>query len=463
MRTDEQTLLDRLRALVTLEEVDLRSDLEGVRTEDLAEAFVRLEIEEQLGLMRRLDAEVAGDLLVELPTETARRLADELPDEILAHYLDVLPMDDALDLREEIEPERFEALLNVIPEEDAEEIRRLLAFPDNSVGRLITEDFVAIGPDTTMDEVLALLRDASTEAFETINYLYVLSDNRHLLGLLTLRRVLRSDPGAVAREVMNPDPITVEGTVGEEEAARLLARYGFSALPVLDARGRMLGIFTADDAQEILSDADTEDVLKLGAVSGDAESYLSLSVGQLVRRRLPWLFMLFLAETFTGLVLRYYIPTEAQGTAVGQLAIIASLTLFIPLLIGAGGNSGSQVTTTITRALAVGDVRTSDGLRVLRREFGVALVIGLALGTAGFLRALSWRSGFEISLVVGIALPMIVLWAAAVGSVLPLAAKRMGFDPAVMSAPFITTFVDATGLIIYFEVARRVLGLTFQA
>jgi len=462
MRTDEQTLLDRLRALATLEDVDLRSELEGIRTEDLAEAFLRLEPDEQLSLLRGLDADVAGDLLVELPTETTRRLADELPDEVLAHYLDVLPMDDALDLSEEIEPERFDALLNVIPEEDAEEIRRLLSFPEGTVGRLLTEDFVIVAPDTAMGDVLDLLRSASSEEFETINYLYVLSEDRHLLGLLTLRRVLRAKPDDVARDVMNPDPITVEGSMGQEEAARLLARYGFSALPVLDQRGRMLGIFTADDAQEVLSDADTEDVLKLGAVSGDAESYLSLSAVQLVRRRLPWLFMLFFAETFTGFVLRHYIPTETHATGVGQLAIIASLTLFIPLLIGAGGNSGSQVTTTITRALAVGDVKPTDAWRILRREFTVAIIIGLILGSAGFLRALSWKSGLNVSMVVGMALPLIVLWAATVGSMLPLVAKRFGIDPAVMSAPFIATFVDATGLIIYFEVARQVLGLTYR-
>lgn len=462
MRTDEQTLLDRLRALATLEDVDLRSELEGIRTEDLAEAFLRLEPDEQLSLLRGLDADVAGDLLVELPTETTRRLADELPDEVLAHYLDVLPMDDALDLSEEIEPERFDALLNVIPEEDAEEIRRLLSFPESTVGRLLTEDFVIVAPDTAMGDVLDLLRSASSEEFETINYLYVLSEDRHLLGLLTLRRVLRAKPEDVARDVMNPDPITVEGSMGQEEAARLLARYGFSALPVLDQRGRMLGIFTADDAQEVLSDADTEDVLKLGAVSGDAESYLSLSAVQLVRRRLPWLFMLFFAETFTGFVLRHYIPTETHTSGVGQLAMIASLTLFIPLLIGAGGNSGSQVTTTITRALAVGDVKPTDAWRILRREFTVAIIIGLTLGTAGFLRALSWKSGINVSMVVGMALPLIVLWAATVGSMLPLVAKRFGIDPAVMSAPFIATFVDATGLIIYFEVARQVLGLTYR-
>ncbi len=463
MRTDDKTLLELLRALAPVEDLaTVRAELEGLRAEDLAEAFVRLESDEQLALLQNLDAETASNVLIELPTESARRLIDELPDEILAHYLDVLPMDDALELREEIEPDRFEALLQVIPEEDADELRRLMSFPEDSAGQLLTENFVEVGPLATMGGVIEMIRAASEEDFETVNYIYVLSEDRHLLGVLTLRRVLRAEPNAIARDIMNEDPITAPAKAGAEEVARTLARYGFSAIPLLDDRGRMLGILTADDAQEVLSEADTEDVLKLGAVSGDAESYLSLSVLQLAKRRLPWLLILFVAETLTGAVLRNYIPDESASKAVGQLAIIAKLTLFIPLLIGAGGNSGSQVTTTITRALAVGEVRPSDFLRVIRREFVVALLIGLSLGVLAFLRALwGWNSGFEVSLTVGVALPCIVLWAASVGSVLPLAAKRAGVDPAVMSAPFIATFVDATGLVIYFEIARRILHLTF--
>lgn len=461
MRTDEKTLLDRLRALAPLDDLEaVRAELEGVRTEDLAEAFTRLEADEALALLPKLEAGTAADLLVELPNEFTRRLIEELPDEIVAHYLDILPMDDALELREALEPERFEALLEVIPDEDAEEIRRLMAFPEGSAGQLLTENFVEVGPLASMGAVLEMIRTASDEDFETVNYIYVLSEDRHLLGVLTLRRVLRADPNASAREVMNTDPITAHAHETAEAVARMLARYGFSAIPLLDERGRMLGILTADDAQEVLSEADTEDVLKLGAVSGDAEAYLSLGVFQLAKRRIPWLLILFVAETLTGAVLRNYIPDESSNQAAGNLASIAKLTLFIPLLIGAGGNSGSQVTTTITRALAVGEVRPSDFLRVVRREIMVALIIGATLGLLAFLRALwGWNSGMDISLTVGIALPCIILWAATVGSVLPLAAKRLNIDPAVMSAPFITTFVDATGLIIYFEIARRILGM----
>lgn len=462
MRTDERTFIDVLRSLARVDDPELiAQELEGARPEDYAEAFQRMETEEALAILRLLDSETAADVLVELPTENARRLVDELPDEILAHYLDVLPMDDALELREEIDPERFEALLQVIPRDDAQEIRRLMAFPEGTAGRLMTENYVEVGPETMMTQVIDVIRHAP-DNFETVNYIYVVGSDGHLLGVLTLRRVLRADADATAREVMNEEPVTANAMEGQEEVARLMARYGFSAIPLLDDRGRMLGIVTADDAQEVLSAADTEDVLKMGGVAGDAEAYLSLSVWQLVKRRLPWLGILFIAETLTGSVLRRYVPDETSRAAVGELAVIAKLTLFIPLLIGAGGNSGSQVTTTITRALAVGELKTSDVWRVFRREFVVALIIGGTLGVVGFLRALwGWNSGLDVSLVVGIALPAIVLWAATVGSVLPLAAKRLKIDPAVMSAPFITTFVDATGLIIYFEIARQILHLTY--
>ncbi len=455
MRTDEKTLVDRLRALSHQNDpIAVREETENIQVQDLAEAFARLDTEEQLAILPQLEPETAGYVLVELPTELTKRLIDELPDEVVAHYLDVLPMDDALDLREEIEPERFEALLNVIPEEDAQELRRLMSFPEGSAGQLLTENFVRVAPTQTMADVIELLRSASAEQFETVNYLYVQSEDQHLLGVLTLRRVLRADPNAVAREIMNADPITALATSKQEDVARILARYGFSAIPLLDERGRMLGILTADDAQEVLAAADTEDVLKLGAVSGDSESYLSLSVWELVKRRVPWLLALFVAESLTGNVLRYY----GQGS--DKELTLNPLAFFIPLLIGAGGNSGSQVTTTITRALALGEVKPADWARVMRREMITAILAGSILGTIGFLRAwlpipvIGWGSTLSISAVVGLTLPAIIIWSATLGSLLPITAKRIGIDPAVMSAPFITTFVDATGLVIYFEIAH---------
>ncbi|RYG21989.1 magnesium transporter [bacterium] len=462
MRTDEKAFVERLRTL-TDDPDALRATLEGVRPEDVAEAFPRLERDEMLRVLQLLEPETAAYVLVELPTETARMLVNELPDTTLAHYLDVLPMDDAVELREELDPERFEALLRVIPNEDAQEIRRLMSYPEDSAGQLMTEDFVEVSPDMTMEGVIDVVRHTDPEEFETVNTIYVLSEDRHLLGVLTLRRVLRANPYSTARDVMNDDPISVPVTMPQEELARTLARYGFSAMPVLDDRGRMVGIVTADDAAEVLEEADTEDVLKMGGVSGDAEAYLSLGVWSLVKRRVPWLLILFVAEFFTGSVLRHYVP-EQKGNA-SDLAVLAKLQWFVPLLIGAGGNAGAQVTTTITRALALGEIRSPDWLRVMRRELIVAMIVGGFLGSIGFLRAwlpvpvIGWQQPVNMALVVGFALPAIVVWAATVGSMLPIAAKRLGFDPAVMSAPFITTFVDATGLIIFFEIAFRILGL----
>ncbi|HRD31270.1 MAG TPA: magnesium transporter, partial [Fimbriimonadaceae bacterium] len=245
------------------------------------------------------------------------------------------------------------------------------------------------------------------------------------------------------------DVITANVKEPAEDAARRMSRYGFYALPVVDDRGRMVGIFTGDDAQTVLREEDTRDVLALGGVSGDGDSYLGSNIWSLFRRRIVWLLALFIAETITGMVLRHY------GQNGGEDLKLNPLIFFVPLLIGAGGNVGSQVTTTITRALALGEVGTRDAVRVLRRELVVATLIGLTLGAVGFARAFfGWSSGLGMSGVVGVALPAIVIWSASVGSLLPLAAKRLGIDPAVMSAPFISTFVDATGLIIYFEIAQ---------
>jgi magnesium transporter len=452
-----EVLVERLRALSRIEDPEVvREELRDERPEDIAEAAQRLQVEEGLAVLRRLEHDVAAVILTELPTSTARAYVRHLPDETIAHYLDVMPKDDALDLREEVGEERFDALLEVIPREDADEIRRLMAYPEGSTGRLLTERFFEVTPGMTMAEVLADVRRASPGKYETVNDIYVLDERRHLLGVISLRRAIREPPEARAGDVMRTEVVVAEATEPAEDAARRMSRYGFYALPVIDRRGRMVGLFAGDDAQAVLREAETEDVLKLGAVSGDADSYVALGPVQLCRRRLPWLLALFVAETFTGSVMRHY----GEGS---ETLALAPLTFFIPLLIGAGGNAGSQVTTTITRSLALGEVTSRDWLMVMRRELLTAVMIGSILGALGFARAflvwpLGWDSGLPLSLVVAIALPCIIVWAATVGSMLPLAAKRLGIDPAVMSAPFITTFVDATGLVIYFEIALRILG-----
>lgn len=446
----ESTILERLRTLAESTELG-PVELDGVRPEDVADALERMEPEEGAAVLAKLDDELAGEALIHASTETARALVAELPDSQLARYLDILEMDDALDLREEIGEERHDRLLAMIPREDASEIKRLLAYPEDSVARLMTEHFFRVHPEMTMTQVLHDLRISPEEKYETINDLYVLDEEGRLLGVFSLRKGLRAAQDIPVSELMNREVVTASVYESDEEAARRMARYGLYALPVLDDEGRMVGLFTGDDAQDILEEAETEDVLMMGAVSGAADSYMSLNVWQLAKRRLPWLGALFIAETMTGAVMRHY------GMGEQDLGV-TPLMFFVPLIIGAGGNCGAQVTTTLTRSLAVGDVNVGDWFRVLRREFATAVVVGSVLGLLGFLRAqFGWRAGIDLSLVVAIALPIVVLWATTVGSLLPLLAKRLKIDPAVMSAPFITTLVDATGLIIYFEIALRLL------
>lgn len=444
-----------LQALRTEDNDQVRALLEDFRPEDLADALVRLDDDDdKIAILQKVDEDTAAQILVELPTEEARRLMARLDDNVVAWYLDILPMDDAIDLLEELGEERFTRLLQMIPEEDAKEIRRLLLYPEGSVGRLMTERFFEASEGQTMEALLADLRSAPLEKYETVNDVYVLDDERRLKGVFSLRKLLRAPPTATAQEVMNDDVVVAHATEPAEDAARRMARYGLYALPVIDDSGRMVGLFTGDDAQEVLREEDTRDVLGLGAVIGSGESYLGQRWHQLYKRRMPWLLGLFVAEFGTGAVMRHY------GQGDDSLAI-NPLLLFLPLLIGAGGNAGSQVTTTITRALAVDEVRLSDWRRVLLRELGVACLIGLTLGAVGYVRALMWGTDPHLSFIVALALPLIVIWAAMVGSVLPLAAKRIGIDPAVMSAPFISTFVDATGLIIYFELARAAISTGF--
>jgi magnesium transporter len=295
---------------------------------------------------------------------------------------------------------------------------------------------------------------------ETLSYLYVTdappgdrNGEGRLLGILSLRDLVRARPEQTAGEIMKPDPITVTVDTDQEEVAQLISKYDLLALPVLDRAGRLAGIVTVDDVVDVLVEEQTEDVLKLGAVAAEeAEgSYLSSGVIATVRHRVGWLLLLFVASSLTSAVSRHY-----EGLVEQVVALVA----FIPLLIGTGGNAGAQAVMTVTRALALGEVRFGDWLRVLWREMRTGLALGGILALVGFLYvSLVWHEGSRLALVVSCSLVAIVIWANTVGSLLPIIAKRLGFDPAVMSAPFITTLVDATGLFLYFTIARAILGL----
>jgi magnesium transporter len=454
MQKEIKNLVIQLKSLAKVQNVDVvREELSHLRAEDIAEAFHRLKVEEGLKIIEMLDGSSASTILVELPTEIAKQYFQKINDVVLAEYIEALPISHALEMQEELGDEKFNQILEMIPRETSLEIQRLLHYPKQSVGRHLNDQYLEASPDATMIDILNDIREHPKDDYKTVDVLYVVTEDGHLVGVMSLREVLKAMPTDIARNVMSPDVIAVHPGDSAEEAARTLIKYNFDAVPIVDSMGKLLGTLMADDAHSILDEAHTEDVLKLGAVTGEVEAYVSLNIFQIMKRRVPWLLVLFLAETATGSVLRYY------GKSGDDSPKLNPAMFFVPLLIGAGGNSGSQTTTTITRALALGEIAPSDALWVLARELGAALLSGSLLACVGFFHAkFIWGSHIANSLCVALALPSIIIWAAFIGSLLPLTAKRIGIDPAVLCAPFITTFVDSTGLIIYFEIYGRIVG-----
>ncbi|HLI50431.1 MAG TPA: magnesium transporter, partial [Thermomicrobiaceae bacterium] len=316
-------------------------------------------------------------------------------------------------------------------------------------GGRMTPAFVSVAPNLRADQAVVALRRIAQEV-ENVSYVYVTEGDDHLLGVLPLRNLVLTPPATPISQVMQTDVATVPVTADQEVAARLLAERNLLALPVVDENQRLLGIITADDVADILEQEATEDIERLGGSAPLDEPYLRASPTHLWRKRVGWLLALFLAEAYTGTVLRHY---ESEVSAV------VALSFFIPLLIGTGGNVGSQVVTTIVRAMAVGDVSLRDVFKTVRKELVTGIMLGAVMAGATFIRAMTLRVGVDIGLVVATTVTAIVIWAAIVGAVLPLVLQRLHVDPAVVSAPFISTLVDGTGLVIYFTIAKVILGL----
>jgi magnesium transporter len=448
---------DRIEA--TLESI--REALEGSRIDDAlaallrlrpadrADAFSDLDDNDQAALLPRLGIPVAADLLEDLEDDEAAEVAESLPTPVLADVLDEMEPDEAADVLGDLPPERRAQALAEM--EDAEDVVPLLGHPDETAGGLMTTAFIQVRRFTTAAQAIEFLRQVGPEE-ETPNTLYAVNRDGILIGVVGLRELLLAQAEAPIESIMKRDLISVPAGADQEEAARLMIRYDLTALPVVDEAGKLLGVITHDDVIQVLEEEATEDVLHLGAVESGPlidKPYWSQRIGEVVRARFFWLLGLFVAETLTGTVLRHFSR---------ELDAVVSLSFFIPLLIGTGGNAGSQTVTTVIRALALKEVHRNDALRVLRRELTTATVLGTLLGAVAFGRVLLWGLEVEMAFVVAIAILAICVWANTVGCLVPILADALGIDPTVMSAPLITTLVDATGLLIYLSVAALVLS-----
>ena len=454
METRIETLLTELRNALQQPDSALRSLLEEYAPQDIAEALSLMDSPaEQARALMQMDESVASEVIEYLDPALVDEIFEHIPLEKAARLLQLIPADDAAQILDELDEAKAEALLQQMAPPEAREVRELLEYPENTAGRLMVRQYVRVRPDWTVEMCLDYLRQVGSE-IETIYYLYVVDNRQRLVGVCSLRDVVISDPSKRIEQIMEPDPIVVKPETDQEEVANLLSKYDLLALPVVDELGRMLGIVTVDDVVDILVSESTEDVLKLGAVEVTEEPYLRQSPWDLVRKRVRWLILLFLAERLTGTVLRHYDE---------ELQQMSALAWFIPLLIGTGGNAGAQTTTTITRAIALGEVRYQHVLKVMGRELLTGLMLGALIGIVGVLNAFIWTPQkefnlrLELALTVGISQMLIIAMATFVGAALPLLAKRLNIDPAVMSAPFITTLIDAAGLLVYFLVARWII------
>ena len=419
----------------------------SLRLPDQADVFSDLDRDYQQELLSQLHISDSADILEELSDEEAVELVEDLPSLALARILDEMEPDEAADLLGDLDPDHAAQLLEEMNE--ADDVRPLLLHPDETAGGLMTSEFLVLRVEMTAHEAIQAIRQWAPEA-ETAYYLFVVDRNSILNGVVNLRELIIAQPYTVLKEIMDPEILSVHVDADREECAQLMRRYDLLALPVVDEYNHLEGIITIDDLVEALEEEATEDIQRLGGAQPLDRPYLTTSVIDVAKSRIGWLLLLFVTGTLTGTIMRLF-----EGRIENALA----LTFFIPLLIGTGGNAGSQTTTTIIRALAIGEIDFGDAFRVFRRELATGLLLGVLMAAVAYIRARTWGMGNPTSLAVSLSIMAIVVWANSVGSVLPIILTRLGVDPAIVSGPFMSTLVDTTGLFIYFTIAGLVLTL----
>lgn len=443
-------LLAEVQALIHERERDGVLGLaERVGAAEWADLVPQLEPSEVAVLIQWLPDEEIALILEELPPVEAARILRTLSAPEAGNLLGEMDPDDAADVVELLPQSAVDEILVRMSPAEAAEIRELSGYEPDTAGGIMTPAYVAVSKDATSAQAIAAIRRLVDEA-ETVNYVYVVDDERHLLGVLSLYRLLLSPDDTPVSQLMAPSTVRVRASADQETAARILTDRNLLAIPVVDDDDHLIGIITEDDVADVIEAEATEDIERLGGSQPLNLPYRLASVPLLVRKRVGWLMLLFIAQGYTGTVLQNF---------EGELAAVVALSFFIPLLIGTGGNVGSQTVTLVVRAMALGEVAMRDMGWLVFKEIRVGLVMGVVMGVAAIGQAWFLGVSSDIATAVSIAVIAICVWAATVAAALPLVLRRVGVDPAVVSAPLISTLVDGTGLIIYFEIARLVLGL----
>ncbi len=452
------TLDDTIVALAEQKKYStLRDILVTMNPADAAALFD--ETEERLLplLFRLLPKDMAAETFVEMEPDSQELLIHGFSDSELKEVVDELYVDDAVDLVEEMPANVVKRILKQADPETRKLINNILKYPDDSAGSMMTTEYVDLQPTMTVADSIKRIRRTGTDK-ETINICYVIDDGRHLLGIVSIRTLILADEDELVSEVMNENFISVATLTDQEDATAMFSKYDLTVLPVVDNENRLVGIITVDDALDVLETETTEDIEIMGGMTPTDKPYLKTSVWETFKARFPWLLLLMISATFTGQII-----TSFENA----LAAAAVLTAYIPMLMDTGGNSGSQASVTVIRGISLNDIEFKDYFKVLWKEIRVAVICGAALAAANFVklmlvdRMLFNNPDITVTVAAVICLTMVctILVAKVVGCTLPMLAEKLGFDPAVMSSPFITTIVDALSLLIYFRFAVMILHL----
>lgn len=430
---------------------DLRKLLEEENEADLAEVFETINNNENVVLLfRLLPKDEAAEVFAYLPIDQQQTLIQSLSNTEVGQILNDLNSDDAVDMLEEMPANVVKKILALADPQTRQDINSLLQYPEDSAGSIMTVEFIDLRSFMTINDAIERIRKKGIDS-ETINYCYVTDGQKHLLGVISLREIILAKPEEKIEDLMDDNIIIVTTLQDQEEVAKLFKKYDFAAMPVVDQENRLVGIITVDDVMDILEEEVTEDIEKMAAITPNDQPYMKTSVLETYKKRIPWLLLLMISASITGKIIQGF------ETALASCVV---LTAFIPMLMDTGGNCGSQASVSVIRALSLDELDFHELPLVIWKEFRVSFLIGLTLALCNFLKVIVVdRVSITIAFVVCFTLFLTVITAKLVGCVLPVIASKLGFDPAVMASPFITTIVDALSLLLFFNIAAVFLGI----
>jgi magnesium transporter len=451
MSSEQKDLQEYLIELMqTRQYAKLRAVVDEINPADIAALMDSMEDEDSLKLFRLLQKDKAADIFPLLQDEDQQYIIMSLSTKEASSVIDNLMADDAADLLEEMPANVVTKLLANTSPETRKDVNQLLQYPEDSAGSVMTVEYVGLHASMTVSQAIERIRKIGLDS-ETIDVCYVIDEKRKLLGTVALRYLLIKPENARIGDIMNENVISINTKTDQEQAAQMFQKYDFTAMPVVDNENRLVGIITIDDIVDIIQEEATEDIEKMAAIIPTEKPYMKTGIFETYKKRIPWLLFLMISATFTGSIITHF------ESALSQYVV---LTAYIPMLMDTGGNAGSQASVSVIRGLSLNEIRFNQLIAVIWKEIRVAVICGLTLAGANFLKLLFFdRIPVGVAAVVCMTLVCVVIFAKTIGCVLPMVADKIGFDPAVMASPLITTIVDAVSLLLYFTFATHMLNI----